>query len=109
MSLREYVSTYVQPRAMAAAHAAVRNKRSKKAVELPDDMPVMFDDAPNKEIRRVNLEKKTLNAQVRSASYVHGAWQRTRRQHRPVWRGHGDRKGGGRLTCVTSRELSRGG
>jgi len=49
---------------MAAAHAAVRNKKGKKAVEVPDDVPVMFADAPNEELRRINLEKKNLNAQV---------------------------------------------
>ena len=58
---------------MAAAHAAVRNKKKKKTVELPDDVPVMFADAPNQELQRINLEKKNLNAQVRSAAYAHGA------------------------------------
>ena len=56
---------------MAAAHAAVRNKKGKKAVEVPDDVPVMFADAPNEELRRINLEKKNLNAQVRTAAYAH--------------------------------------
>jgi len=61
---------------MAAAIAAIRNKKRRSALglglrlgdESENVVPTVFDDAPNKEIARLDLQKRSLNSEVYTKS-----------------------------------------
>ena len=63
-------------RLMAAAIAAIRNKKRRSALglglrlgdESENVVPTVFDDAPNKEIARLDLQKRSLNSEVYTKS-----------------------------------------